>query len=64
MCGERELAFGFIVKKIEDGVFKIFYAHENNKALDRSKLLCTKVDLAKLKDILNKTDIIESCSRE
>ena len=57
------LAFGFILKNIDDGSFRYFYAHENNTLLDRSKLVCTHDDLAKLKDFLNKTDI-ESCSRE
>ena len=58
------LAFGFILKNIEDGGFRYFFAHENNTPLDRSKLVCTHYDLAKLKDFLNKTNIIESCSRE
>ena len=58
------LAFGFSLKNIEDGGFRYFYAHENNTLLDRSKLVCTHDDLAKLKDFLNKTDVIESCSRE
>ena len=58
------LAFGFILKNIEDGGFRYFYAHENNTLLDRSKLVCTHDDLAKLKDFLNKTDVIKSCSRE
>ena len=58
------LAFGFILKNIEDGSFRYFYAHENSTLLDRSKLVCTHDDLPKLTDILNKTDIIESFSRE
>ena len=58
------LAFGFILKNIEDGGLRYFYAYENNTLLDRSKLVCTHDDLAKLKDFLNKTDVIESCSRE
>ena len=58
------LAFGFVLKSIEDGGFRYFYAHENNTPLDRSKLVCTHDDLAKLEDFLNKTDVIESCSRE
>ena len=56
------LAFGFILKNKEDGGFRYFYPHENNTLLDRSKLVCTHDDLAKLKDFLNKTDVIESCS--
>ena len=58
------LAFGFILKNIEDGGFRKFYAHENITLLDRSKLVCTNNDLAKLKDFLNQTDVVESCSRE
>ena len=62
-AAEVNLAFGFILKNGEDGGCRYFYAHENNKLLDRSKLVCTQ-DLAKLKDFFNKTDVIESCSRE
>ena len=58
------LAFSFILKIIEDGGFKYFYAHEYKTLLDRSKLVCTHDELAKLKDFLNKTGVIESCSRE
>ena len=28
------LAFGFILKNVEDGEFRYFYAHENNTLLD------------------------------
>ena len=58
------LDFGFILKNKEDGGFRYFYAHENNTLLDRSKLVCTHDDLARLKDFLNKADVIDSCSRE
>ena len=57
-------AFGSFVGKVEDCGIRYFYAHENNTLLDRSKFVCTKDDLAKLKDILNKTDVIEYFSRE
>ena len=58
------LAFGFILKNIEGRGFRFFYAHENNTLLDRSKLVSSHDDLAKLKDFLNKTDVTESFSRE
>ena len=58
------LDFGFILKIMEDGGFRPFNAHENIPLLDRSKLVCTHDNLAKLKDFLNKTDVIEACSRE
>ena len=63
-AAKPNLAFGFILKNLEDGGFRYFYAHENNTLLDRSKLVCTHDDLAKLKDFLNKSDVIESCSQE
>ena len=58
------LAFGFILKNIEGGGFRYFCAYENNILLDRSKLVCTHDGLPKLKLFLNKTDVIEPCSRE
>ena len=58
------LAFGIFLKNIKDGGFKYFYAHGNKTLLDRSKFVCTHVDLAKVRDFLNKTDVIDSCSRE
>ena len=61
---KANLAFCFILKNLEDGGFRYFYAHENSTLLDQSKSVCTRDDLAKLKDFLNKTDVIESCSRE
>ena len=63
-AGKNNLAFGFILKNIEDRGFRYFYSHENNTLLDRSKLVCTHDDLTKLKKFFNKTDVIESCSRE
>ena len=63
-AAKKNLAFGFILKNIEDGRFKNSCAHENNTLLDRSKLVCTHDNLAKLKDFLNKTDVIESCSQD
>ena len=45
------LALGFILKNIEDGKFRYFYAHENNTLLEQSKLVSNKDDMAKLKEI-------------
>ena len=63
-AAKMNLSFGFILKTIENGGFRYFYAHENNILLDLSKLVSTHDDLAKLNDLLNKTDVKESCSRE
>ena len=58
------LTFGFILRNIEGEGFRHFYGHENNTLLDRSKLVGTRDDLAKLKDFLNKNDAMESCNQE
>ena len=58
------LALGFILKNIEDGKVRYFYAHENNTLLEQSKLVSNKDDTAKLKEMLKKTDVIESCTKE
>ena len=58
------LALGFILKNMEDGGFRYVYAHGSNTLLHQSNSVCTHDHLAKLKDFLNKTDVIESCSRE
>ena len=58
------LAFGLILKNIKNRGFRFLYAHKTITLLDRSYLECTHDDLAKLKDFLTKTDVIESCSRE
>ena len=50
------LALGFILKIIEDGKFRYFYAHEDNTLLEQSKLASKKDDMAKLKEI-------ESCTK-
>ena len=58
------LALGFILKIIEDGKVRYFYAHENNTLLEQSKLVSNKDDITKLKELLKKTDVIESCTKE
>ena len=58
------LVLDFALKNIEDEIFRYFYAHENNTLLEESKLVSNKDDMAKLKEILKKTDVIESCTKE
>ena len=57
------LALGFILNNIKDGKFRYFYAHENNTLLEQLKLVSNK-DMTKLKEILKKKDVIESCTNE
>ena len=63
-AAKLNLALGFILNNIEDGKFKYFFAHENNTLLEQSKLVSNKDDMANMKEILKKTDVIESCTKE
>ena len=58
------LAFGFVLKSIEDGMCRYFYAHENNTIVERAKLLCTQADMTNLKKRMQKMEIVYLCSRE
>ena len=58
------LALGFVLKNIEDGMFRYFYAHENNTIMEKSKLVCTPADFVNLKEKFQKMDIIGLCTRE
>ena len=58
------IAFGFVLKNIEDGMCRYFYAHKNNTVMEKSKLVCAPDDIANLKEKLQKIDIIDLCTRE
>ena len=63
-AAKLNLALGSILKNVEDGKFRHFYAHENNTLLEQSKFVSNKDDMTKLKEILKKTDVIESYTKE
>ena len=64
-CGEKvNLSFGFILKSIEVGMCRYFYAHENNTFMERAKLVCTQADMTNLKDRIQKMDIVDIFTRE
>ena len=63
-AAKLNLVLRFILKNIENGKFRYFYAHENNTLLQQSKFLSNKDNMAKLKKILKKTDVIESRTKK
>ena len=58
------LAFGFVVKNIEDGMCRYYSAHGNNTIMERAKLVCTQADMSNLKDRIQEMDIVDLCTRE
>ena len=64
LAAKVNLAFGFVLKIVEDGSSRFFYAHENNTVMERSKLVCTQADMTNLKDRMQRIDIVDICTRE
>ena len=58
------LAFGFVLKNIEDGMCRYLYAHEDNTITERPKLLCTQADMTNLKNRMQKMDLVKIYTRE
>ena len=58
------LAFGFVLKKIEDGMCRYFYAYENNTVTERAKLVSTQTDMTNLTERMQKMDIVDLWTRE
>ena len=56
------LAFGFVLKNIEDGMCRYFHPHENNTIMERSKLVCTQADTTNPKDRMQKMDFVDICT--
>ena len=58
------VAFGFVLKIVEDGSCRYSYAHENNTLMERSNLACTPDDITNMKEKLQKMVIVDLCTRE
>ena len=54
------IALGFVLRNIETGEYRYFYAHENNTLFEKSHLLCTITIQGKVEKI----DIVEQCTQE
>ena len=57
------IALGFILRNVETGEYRYYYAHENNTLFEKSHLLCTKADLITIQGKVEKFDIVEQCTQ-
>ena len=64
LLAEVNLAFGFVLKYIDDGTFRNFYAHKNKTVMETCKLVCTQDDVINLKENLQKKVNVEHCTRK
>ena len=58
------IALGFVLRNVETGEYRYYYAHENNTLFEKSHLLCTKADLVSIQGKDEKFDILEQCTQE
>ena len=63
-AAKLNVAFGFVLKNVEDASCRYYYTHENITLLERSKFVATTGYLTKVKKPLSNTDVKESCTRE
>ena len=58
------IALRFVLRNIDTGELRCFYAHENNTLFEKSNLLCTKTDLITIQGKVEKFDIVEQCTQD
>ena len=63
-AAKLNVAFSVVLKNVEDGSCKYYYAHGNNTLWERPKLVATLEDLTKIKKLQSNTDATESCTRK
>ena len=57
------LAFLFVLKNLEDGMCRYFYAHENNTMMEKATVVCTQANMTNLINRMQKMDIVDICTR-
>ena len=58
------IALGFVLRNLENGEYRFFYAHEKNTLFEKSHLLCMKAYLITIQGKVEKFDIVEQCTQE
>ena len=65
LCAAKvNLALGFVLRNVEDGSYRYFYAHENSLLVERSLLIAHKEDMTEFQQRLDDLNIVELSTRE
>ena len=54
----------FVLRNVETGEYRYYYAHKNSTFFEKLHLLCTKLDLITILGKVEKFDIVEQCTQE
>ena len=63
-AAKLNVASGFVLKIVKDGVCREYYAHEIKTLKERSEFYATEEDMIKIKIVLSITDVVEACIKE
>ena len=63
-AAKLNVAFGFVLRKVENDSCRYYYPHENITMMERSKLVARKKIWKKTEILLNNVDVIDSCTKE
>ena len=58
------IALRFVLRNVETGEYRYYYAHENNTLFEKLHLLSTKADLITIQGKVEQFDIVEQCTQE
>ena len=58
------LALGSVLRNVEDGCYRFFYAHENSLLLERSIRIANKEDMTEFQQRLDDLNLVELSTRE
>ena len=58
------MALGLVLRNVEDGKYRYFYAHENNLLVERSQLIANKENLLELQKSVDEVNIVKLSTRE
>ena len=58
------IALGFVLRNVETGENRYYFAHENNTLFEKLHLLCTKADFITIQGKIENFDIVEQCTQE
>ena len=65
LCAAKvSLALGFVLRNVEDGSYRYFYAQEKSLSLERSLLVANKEDMTEFPQRLDDLNVVELSTRE
>ena len=62
-AAKLKIAIRFLIKNVGKRTCRYYYSQKNNTLMKRSKVVATKKDVVKIKNVLSNTNLIELCTK-